>query len=169
VSEFVFFGFCSLVGLLLQSTTMGLFMPADYKPDLFLILVFWAGIRTTFINAAGFAFAAGLIMDLFSGAPIGLFATIYCIIFISCGYLHAVFQMDGLAARAITVLGATVVSGCIVLLARRLAGTIDLDWNFVQWVLLKALTTGLLSLVAIPLLDRLWNGYSQFVGVRIDG
>ena len=69
MKELIFLAIFLLPTLLLQTTIIPSFCKSQYKPDLFLILVFWAAIRITFVPAAVFAFATGLLTDIFSGAP----------------------------------------------------------------------------------------------------
>ncbi len=152
--------------LLVQTTIIGKFINVGYKPDFFLILVFWAAIRISFIAASLFAFIVGLLMDLFSGAPLGLFAIIYQMVFLSSAYLHSVFQMENHGARAMSIFCATAGSGCIVLLVRMLEGPNEFGWNTVLWLLLKALVAALFSVALIPVIDWLWNGYSKLVPAR---
>lgn len=164
--DLIFITAFSLPMLLVQTTIIGQFINVSYKPDFFLILVFWAAMRVSFIAGSVFSFIAGLLMDLFSGAPLGLFAIIYQMVFLSSAYLHSVFQMENHAARAMGVFGAMVGSGCIVLLVRMLTGPNEFGWNMVQSLLLKAIISALFSVALIPGLDWLWTGYSKVVPER---
>lgn len=164
--DLIFITVFSLPLLLVQTTIIGQFINVSYKPDFFLILVFWAAMRMSFIAASVFSFMAGLLMDLFSGAPLGLFAIIYQMVFLSSAYLHSVFQMENHAARAMSIFCAMAGSGCIVLLVRMLSGPNEFGWNIVQWLLLKAIVAALFSVALIPGLDWLWTGYSKLVPER---
>lgn len=164
--DLIFITVFSFPVLLVQTTIIGQFINIGYKPDFFLILVFWSAIRISVIAASVFAFIAGLLMDLFSGAPLGLFAVIYQLVFLSSAYLHSIFQMENHAARAMSIFCAMVGSGCIVLLVRMLTGPNEFGWNIVQWLLLKAIIAALFSIALIPVLDWLWNGYSKLVPAR---
>lgn len=164
--DLIFITVFSFPMLLVQTTIIGQFINVSYKPDFFLILVFWAAIRISFGAASIFAFTAGLLMDLFSGAPLGLFAVIYQMVFLSSAYLHSVFQMENHAGRAMIVFCAMAGSGCIVLLATMLTVPNEFGWNIVLWLLLKAIVTALFSVALIPALDWLWNGYTKLVPAR---
>jgi len=164
--DLIFITILSFPMLLVQTSIVGHVINVGYKPDFFLILVFWAAIRITFIAAAVFAFVAGLLMDLFSGAPHGLFATIYLLFLLASAYLHSVFQMENHAARAVSIFCAMIGSGCVVLLVRILAGPTEFGWNTAQWLLLKAVITAIFSVALVPMLDWLWNGYSKLVATR---
>jgi rod shape-determining protein MreD len=164
--DLIFITVFSFPILIVQTTIIGQFISVSYKPDFFLILVFWAAIRLSFIVASVFAFIVGLLMDLFSGAPLGLFAIIYQMVFLSSAYLHSVFQMENHAARAMSIFCAMAGSGCIVLLVRMLTSPNEFGWNIVQWLLLKAIITALFSVPLIPTLDWLWNGYTKLVPAR---
>jgi len=164
--DLIFITAFSFPTLLVQTTIVGHFINVGYKPDFFLILVFWAAIRISFIAASVFAFIAGLLMDLFSGAPLGLFAIIYQMVFLASAYLHSVFQMENHVARAMSVFCAMAGSGCMVFLVRMLTGPNEFGWGIVQWLLLKAIISALFSVALIPALDWLWNGYSKLVPAR---
>jgi len=163
LKDLIFLAIFSLPTLLLQTTIIPQFVASQYKPDLFLILVFWAAIRMTFITAALFAFTAGLLMDLFSGASPGLFPLAYLLIFLSSAYLHSVFQMDSHAVNAMTVFCASFVAGHIILAVSWLKVPIEFGWNYLDWPLLKSISTALFAVMVVPALDWLWNSYSKLV------
>ena len=166
MKELIFLTIFSLPTLLLQTTIVPLFVSFQYKPDLFLILVFWAAIRITFVFAAVFAFTAGMLTDLFSGAPPGLFAILYLLIFLSSAYLHSVFQLDSHAVNVMTVFCASFVAGYMIIAVTWLKVPIDFGWNLFQLPLLKALSTALFAVMVVPALDWLWNSYSKLVPAR---
>jgi rod shape-determining protein MreD len=153
-----------VAALVLQTTSWGFLIPAAYKPDLTLILVIWVSLRMTFGIGAGFAFAVGLAIDMLSGSPTGLFALIYCLIFVTCGFLHSTFRIDVLSGKALTVFGSTLAAGGIVFFVRWLSGSFELGWSVSQWVLLKSVVAALASLAVFPVVDRVWAGFSRLVG-----
>lgn len=155
-----------LTTLVIQTTLLGLLFGSEYKPDLMLILVSWASLRVQFFVGVGLAFWGGLLMDLFSGAPSGLFSTMYCILLLFFGYADSRFQVDTNGAKAIMVFAASLVVGCMVLIMRRLAGPVELGWNAGQWILIKSGTTAITSLLIFPMLDGFWSAYSRLVGTR---
>jgi len=166
LKELIFLTIFSFPTLLLQTTIIPLFVDSQYKPDLFLILVFWAAIRITFVPAAVFAFAAGLLTGLFSGAPPGLFAILYLLIFLSSTYLHSVFELDSHTVNAMTVFCATFVVGQVIIAVTWLKVPIEFGWHLFQWPLLKSLSTALFAVMVVPALDWLWNSYSKLVPAR---
>ncbi|MGO9117616.1 MAG: rod shape-determining protein MreD [Desulfomonilaceae bacterium] len=166
MKELIFLTIFSLPTLLLQTTIIPLLVNSQYKPDLFLILVFWAAIRITFVSAAVFAFTAGLLTDLFSGAPPGLFAILYLLIFLSCAYLHSVFQLDSHAVNAMTVFCASFVAGHMIIAVTWLKVPVEFGWNLFQWPFLKSLSTALFAVMVVPALDWFWNSYSKLVPAR---
>ena len=153
-----------VTALVLQTTSWGFLIPAAYKPDLALILVIWVSLRMTFGIGAGFAFAVGLAIDMLSGSPTGLFALIYCLLFVTCGFLHSTFRIDVLSGKALTVFGSTLAAGGIVFFVRWLSGSFELGWSVSQWVLLKSVVAALASLAVFPVVDRVWAGFSRLVG-----
>ncbi len=153
-----------LVALVLQITSWAFVIPAAYKPDLMLILVLWASLRIKFVAGAAFAFVAGAAVDLLSGSPLGLFATFYCLLFVTCGFLDSTFRIDDFSGRSVAVFASTLVAGGIVFLARWLSGPFEWDWGASQWLLLKSLIAAMASLLVFPFVDRMWAGYSRLVG-----
>ncbi len=140
--------------------------PADYKPDLFMTLVFWAGLRTTFVSSAIFAFSAGFAADLFSASPPGLFSIIYCLVFLFTAYLNSLFQIDTPVGRAIIVFGTTVAAGLIVVAMRELAGSVGFGWSALQWLFFKSVLTGLATTIVFPVMDWSWSSYVRLAGAR---
>jgi rod shape-determining protein MreD len=153
-----------MAALVLQTTSWAFVIPAAYKPDLILILILWASFRMRFVTGVCFAFAAGAAVDMLSGSPLGLFATIYCLLFVACGFLDSTFRIDDLSGKAVTVFGSTLAIGGIVFLVRWLSSPFEWAWSASQWVLLKSLIAAMASLIVFPAIDRLWAGYSRLVG-----
>jgi rod shape-determining protein MreD len=166
VKDVVFLAAVAVLVLAVQTACMSSFVTASYKPDLFLVFVFWTGLRFPFIPGVGLAFAGGLFVDLLSGSPVGLFAIIYCSTFVACGYLNAVFQIDTPAGRAVTIFAAALASAGIVVLARTLTGPSGVGWNSLLWFASKSLITALSSLALFPPADRLRTAYFHLMGVR---
>jgi rod shape-determining protein MreD len=161
--------FISLIGmaaLVLQTTSWVFLIPAAYKPDLILILVLWASLRMTFLIGVGFAFAGGVAVDMLSGSPTGLFAIIYCLLFVTCGFLHATVSMDVASGRALAVFGSTLAAGCVVLCLRWQSGPVELSWGLPKWILLKSTIAALASLAIFPAVDSVWARYSRLVGAH---
>jgi len=166
LKDLLFILVIGLAALVTQITSWGFLIPGAYKPDLILILVVWASLRLTFVTGVEFAFAGGMVVDLLSGSPIGLFAIIYCMLFVACGFLHSTFQIDDLSGRAVTVFGSTLAAGCIVFFLRCLSGPFELGWEAPRWILLKSVIGAAASLVVFLVVDRVWAGYSRLVGVH---
>jgi rod shape-determining protein MreD len=166
LKDFLFLALCGTLCLVIQVTTLSFFVSADYKPDLFMILVFWSGLRTTFVSSAIFAFSAGFAADIFSAAPQGIFSIIYCLVFLLSAYLNSLFQIDSPVGRAATVFGTTVAAGLIVIGMRELLGPVGLGWKALQWLFVKSLLTGLATTIVFPLMDWSWSSYVRLAGAR---
>jgi len=166
LSDVLFLSLAGLVALALQSTSFGFLVRGACKPEVMMILVVWASLRTSFLKGAVFAFLSGLCVDLLSGSPIGLCALIYTILFVVCGYLHATFDIDYPAGRAFTILLASLAVGWAVMLMRWVDAPPGFGWQAVSWVMLKSLTTAVAALVVFPVMDRIWTGLSGVIGVR---
>ncbi|MCX5861225.1 MAG: rod shape-determining protein MreD [Desulfomonile sp.] len=166
MKEIAFALTAGMVALFLQTTSLGFFFAAEHKPDLMLILVVWAGLTMNLPTGLAFAFIAGILADSLSGSPTGLFALIYCIVFVCCNYVNANFDMDALSGRFIVVFVASVFGAGVVLLLRWPMGPIGFGPVAAGWIAVKSFVTGLTSILLIPSMDRLWEGYSRLVGLR---
>jgi rod shape-determining protein MreD len=166
VKEILFSAVAAALVLVIQTTSFGFLLPSAYKPDLFLVLVFWASLRLPFLVGVALAFVGGMCVDLLSGSPLGLFAVIYCSTFVTCGYLNTVFQIDTPGRQAATTFGAAVACAAVVLLGRALTGPMAIGWNSLQWVLLKTFCTTVSSLALFPLMDRARTAYTSLTGIR---
>lgn len=166
MKDLIFLALCGILCLVIQVTSMSFFVSADYKPDLFMILVFWASLRTAFVSSAIFAFTAGFAVDLYSASPQGLFAVIYCLVFLCCAYLNSIAQIDSPLGRTTTVLTATLVAGLLVASLREIVGPVGLGWNAFQWLFLKSVLTSLATLIVFPLMDWSWSAYLRLAGIR---
>ncbi len=166
MKDAVFLVLLTLPFLVIQTTSFGFLADAEYKPDLMLIIVAWASLRIPFLAGVGVAFCGGILMDLFSGCPSGLFSIIYCLVLVLFGYMDSKFQVDTNTAKVTMIFIATLAAGCMVLLMRRAGGPIEFGWHVVQWVIVKSGVTAAASAIILPLLDKLWWGYSRLVGTR---
>ncbi|MBM4326620.1 MAG: rod shape-determining protein MreD [Deltaproteobacteria bacterium] len=150
--------------LILQTTSLGFTISPEYKPDLALILVVWAALRMDLLVGAGFAFMTGMTVDMLSGSHLGLFALMYCAIFLACGRAHTAFQVDSPMGRAIMAVLGCFVAGSAVAALRWVQGPPDFGWNALLWLTAKPLITGAGALLVFPALDRLHSGYSRIAG-----
>jgi rod shape-determining protein MreD len=164
--EALFLLVAGYVTLVLQTTLLSFLVPAIVKPDLMLIVVGWAGLRTTYPVGVAFAFFAGFAVDLMSGSPFGLFALLYCIAFFVCAYVHSVFPLDDYVGWATTICIAALLSALAVVGARLMESPTGLGLMTAAWVVLKSLSTAIAALVMLPCLDGVWSGYARIAGVR---
>lgn len=166
MTEIIFLFAAGITGLVLQTTSMGFTIPADYKPDIILALVVWSGLRATYMAGVVFAFIIGLCVDMLSGSPTGFFALIYCLAFVAAGYVDSVAPIDDPAGWAATVCFASIASGCLVLMMRWMAGPVGFGVHTLVWILVKSLVTGGVAVALLSCLDKAWAGYSRMVGAR---
>jgi rod shape-determining protein MreD len=166
VREGIFLIATSLVVILLQVTSLGFLVPMEYKPDLMLVIVIWASLRVRLQVGMVFAFCSGLVMDFLSGSSTGVFALIYSVCFVACGFFNAPFAVDRPAGRMVAASIATVLAGAAVLFMRWASGPVDVASHVAVWIAAKSLTTGLACLVAFPVMDRMWAGYLRFTGAQ---
>ncbi|MDQ7783220.1 MAG: rod shape-determining protein MreD [Desulfomonilaceae bacterium] len=163
---FTFIVLGCLVVVIVQVASIGFVVPAAYKPDIMLILVVWAGIRLEAVPGIVLAFFGGIVVDIFSGSPTGLFALVYCLTFVASGSANSTFDIDTPVGRALVVFVAALLTGVFVVLTRWFAGPLGAGTYAVPAALAKSLITGLTSLAVFPLLDRSWAGYEKLVGER---
>ena len=151
---------------LLQVTSVGFLVPMDYKPDLMLVAVIWASLRVRLEAGMGFAFCSGLVMDFLSGAPTGLFALIYSVSFVACGFLNSTFVIDRAGGRMLAAWMATMIAGIAVMVMNWISGPIELGTANVLPLVAKSTTTGLACLLLFPVLDKMHNGFSRLIGAE---
>lgn len=161
-----FFGMMTVLALWLQTTAVCSVVPSAYKPDLFLILVYWTSLRLPFAIGVALCFGGGILVDLLSGSTMGLFALLYGVVFISCGYLNTVFEIDTPMTRAVIILIAALANSGIVLFMRALVHATDFGLHSMLWALVKALSTSVVSLAVFPALDRFRTAYVSLMGER---
>ncbi len=169
MKSFIFAFLTGTMVVLLQVTSFGFTVSAQNKPDLFLILVVWSSVRLSFAGGVGFSFFLGIVADMLSGSPIGLFGLIYCLLFTACGYLNATMRVDTRMGRALMVLAGVPATGSMVLLVRWVGGPVEIGWQTVQWFVVKSLVTTAIGLALFPLLDGAWRRYSRLVGEGYGG
>ena len=166
MKDVFFFGIMTVLALWLQTTSLCYVIPSAYKPDLFLILVYWTSLRLPFAIGAALCFGGGMVMDLLSGSPMGLFALVYGVVFVSSGYLNTVFEIDTPLTRAVIILVAAMSSSCVVLFMRALVNATDFGMHSVLWALVRALNTSVVSFAVFPALDRFRMAYVNLLGER---
>lgn len=162
----VFLAMTILMVSVLQVTSLGFLVPMAYKPDLMLVTVIWASLRVRLEAGMGFAFCSGLVMDFLSGSPAGLFALIYSVSFVVCGFLNATFVIDRPAGRMLAAWMATMVAGVAVIVIGWISGPIEVGIPTVVQIVAKSTTTGLACLVVFPVLDKMRTGYSRLIGAE---
>lgn len=166
MKEFLFALSLGLFSLFLQATSLGLFFPVGYKPDLTLTIVVWSSLRFPFSVGIAFAFCVGILTDALSGGPTGLFALLYSIVFIFCNYLSVTVVIDIPAIRFGIVALGTAFSGLMIAFLRLVSDSFVAGAGTLSWILVKSLVTGLSAIVLIPLMDKIWVRYAGVVGLR---
>lgn len=105
----------SLLLLTLQST---LFMHPwlrFFQPDLVLFLVLWVAIKRDFVEGGLLVLAFGYCVELFSGAPRGMFLLVFTLIFFATRMLNQNFQILSRQGILYLGVGASLVSKVLVL------------------------------------------------------
>jgi rod shape-determining protein MreD len=139
--------------LIVQTVPVGAF--SQFKPDLLIILVVWAGTRPPRISRALFCFVAGLFVDSASGTPLGLFASVYGLVFMACGYYNAVMRADALSSRVPLVFLGAMFSGAALLLVRHYTNAADVSFGAVFTLFIRASLSALCAVPVCVILDAL--------------
>jgi cell shape-determining protein MreD len=150
----------------IQTTSLGFSLSPAYKPDLLLAFIAWASRRVAFPLGIVFAFALGMLVDLTSGSIPGLFAILYCLMFVMGTYLDATLQVEGYLLWAAFIASGSAASGFVAVSGRLISGGAGNSFDVLSWIVLKSLGTGVAAVILLRLLDGLWAGYMRFVGVR---
>lgn len=162
--EGVFLVALALTVCLVQISPAGSAVPMAYKPDLMVVAVIWASLRIRLEIGMAFAFGGGMLMDMFSGAPAGLFVVIYCITFVVCAALNTTLSLDQPSVRMITASMATMASGAVILVTTWFSGPIDGGFLILFRMTGKSIITGIACLIAFPVLDRAMGAFSRIIG-----
>ncbi len=73
---------CGLIFVLLQTTILPRFLPAEMRPNLLLILVIYLGLSESFLRAAFLTLLLGALQDVFCGSTFGLYAAVQLAVFL---------------------------------------------------------------------------------------
>ncbi len=136
--------------MILQSTFISDIVPPLIKPDLMLIFVVYVGTLPSLVSGAILVALCGLLFELFSGCPGGLFVLIYLLLFFMLKFLAKFILIgDSLSFRLLLVFAALLVQDLLV-------GFFPFAFGILQalafpprtWILAQAAAT---SLVGWPL------------------
>ncbi len=137
--------------LIVQTVPTGAF--SQFKPDLPLIAMVWAGTRPPRIAGAFFCLIAGLFIDSASGTPLGLSASVYGLVFIACGYYNAVMRADALSSRVPLVFLGAMFSGSALLLVRHYTNAADVSFGALFTLFTRASLSALCAVPVCVILD----------------
>jgi rod shape-determining protein MreD len=118
----------TLLLLTLQSTLFTHPALRFFQPDLVLFLVLWVGVKRSFVEGGWLTLGFGYLVELLSGAPQGLYLTVYTLIYFATRMLNQNFQI--LNRRTITLLGigTSVLARLLVLLILFVLDKADNKW-----------------------------------------
>jgi|GEM_PF-780234 len=150
-----FLFFCVLLSLsylltLSQSTWISEFVPHFLKPDLMLIFVVYVGTLPYLLSGATLVAFCGLLYELFSGCPGGLFVFIYLILFFLLKFLAKFILIgEALSFRLLLVFAALFIQDLLVAFLPFAFGILQsMFFPRWTWILSQAAAT---SLVGWPL------------------
>jgi rod shape-determining protein MreD len=151
--DWIFLGPALAVAALLQITSMLYIFSPEIKPDLCLAIVVWAARQKTFKTGALFAFVTGLLTDLLSVSPTGLFAVFYLLVFLVINHLYGIISFEGAGVMSVLVLFSSWVSSVYTLAFRSLQGALAPGLETLETLILKSFLTALFSLPVFFILD----------------
>lgn len=160
----IFLVVAGIMALSIQSSVVGLIIPAELRPDLALIVVAWSTGRIKFPVGICFSFMLGLCMDVMSGTPTGLLGLLLMITYIFLGYVDSYMEVTGVARNYISIFLASAILFSAIFFSRALAGETDLGWPQFYWIIVKSISTASFSWVVLKFLNFSWNEYSKLVG-----
>jgi rod shape-determining protein MreD len=152
------------LSFVVESSILGNIFPMEFKPDLTLLIVVWIGLKRAYIPGVIAVFLLGVVEDLLSGAPLGLFPVIYLTVFMFSVYVSVNFDVDQLGAGLSVALLACSVSFSLIFLARWFIGQISFEPQIIKIVILKTILSSLSLIIFKPVLDGAWKGYSRLMG-----
>ena len=136
----------------------------ETKPDLTLLVVVWIGLKGAYMPGLFSAFFLGIIEDLLSGAPLGLFPLIYLVAYMFSAFVSVNFDLDQFGLSWLVALVTSFVSFCLVFLSRWPGGQVIFELPIIEFILVKTIWTSLCLIIVKPLLDNSWRGYSRLIG-----
>jgi len=107
--------FAAIVLVVFQNTLADVLFSGWLTLELSLALVIYAGFRLDALQGAVFAFIVGFVFDCVSGAPPGLFAIIYLMIFIISFFVSMRFAAEKLLLIAVVGLACSLIESALVL------------------------------------------------------
>jgi len=96
-----------LLSVVLQVSVLPIYLISSFKPDLFLIIVVFLGLRGSFEAGTPLAWLLGLIKDSFGGLYLGLNAFAFLLIFFAIKSTSARLYSDSSGLFVISVCAAT--------------------------------------------------------------
>jgi rod shape-determining protein MreD len=159
--------FCLIFGsvsIVIQCCVLGKIFPMELKPDLTLLVVVWVGLKGDYMSGLFSAFFLGVMEDLLSGAPLGLFSFIYLVAYMFSAFVSVNFHVDQFGLSWLVAIVTSFISFCLVFLVRWLGGQVIFELAIIEFILIKTILTSLCLIIVKPLLDNSWRGYSRLIG-----
>jgi cell shape-determining protein MreD len=146
----------SLLFVLLKGSLINRITPKPFDVDLGAAMIAYVMISFGSTWAGVFALGQGIIMDLFSAGPLGLFPLLYLIVFLSIQWGCRFFDLHSSSGQAILVCIAVCLKSSILLLLLSIFSYSVSGSSSVMLLLgASAVATGLVSPICFQVLDRL--------------
>lgn len=164
---YIFLAIISLLLLLVQTAMMPFFSIFDNFYDLLIPLVIFFGLRYSIKKGLWFVIFLGLLNDILSGGPFGIFTTTYIWLFCTTSWIFTFLQVKNNMLVPFLVTAAVFLENCFFISIFFLldpefifpANTTEIVLSQTIW----AVFTGPLLLMAINLGMKKWNSISDAV------
>ncbi len=144
------------IAALIQATWIPLGIPDPGRPNLVFLVVATVAFLAPLEEGLGWALAGGILLDLFSGGPMGLSAlTLMAVVPLAHGFSRPVFRGQLIMPALVAAAGTFLMEGVRGILLMALQYPVDWNAAFRQLILPEALWNTVVMLLLYPLLRAL--------------
>jgi len=149
-----------LVALVLQSVLLPPFFPAGMKPDLFLLLAIWLGLRESPWRGGALVYLFGCIYDLHAGTYPGLHGFVLLPIFLLVCGMATRLNTDSVSLLWCLVIGGTLLQAGLTVFALEFFADVKRFWVLVIDILPGQLLLNLAAGYLLWRLERRWESFA---------
>lgn len=151
---YVLIPFVAIILVVFQNTLADVLFSGWLTLELSLALVIYAGFRLDALKGAVFAFIVGFVFDCVSGAPPGLFAIIYLMIFVISFFVSMRFAAEKLLLIAVVGLVCSLIESALVLAVYYFVFKFENLGSMLFAFMLQALLVSFLSVGVVYVMHR---------------
>lgn len=156
--------FAGIVLVVFQNTLANVLFSGWLTLELSLVLVIYAGFRLDALKGAVLAFVTGFAFDCVSGAPAGLFAILYLLIFIFSFFVSLRFAAEKLALITVFSLACSLIESALLLAVYYFVFKFENLGDMLFAFILQALLVSFLSAGAFYMMhkmERFFHGQTR--------